>query len=50
MQKEEDTKPPDGQCAFFLSKKKRFCRFRPNKDQKYCAEHAAALGVKCAYL
>ncbi|KAK7501164.1 hypothetical protein BaRGS_00007649 [Batillaria attramentaria] len=39
-------KPPDGQCGFFLSRKNRFCRFRPNKGQKYCAEHAFALGVE----
>ncbi|XP_076441312.1 tRNA:m(4)X modification enzyme TRM13 homolog [Babylonia areolata] len=37
--------PVDGQCAFFLPRKKRFCRFRPIQDQKYCPEHACVMGV-----
>ncbi|ESP05541.1 hypothetical protein LOTGIDRAFT_102700 [Lottia gigantea] len=38
--------PKDGQCSFYLKKKNRFCRFRPNKDQKYCAEHSITMGVE----
>lgn len=26
-------------CSFFLTKKRRYCRFRPCNDQKYCSEH-----------
>lgn len=33
------------QCAYFIVRKKRFCRFKPNRDQKYCAEHTGLLGV-----
>ncbi|XP_046329279.1 tRNA:m(4)X modification enzyme TRM13 homolog isoform X2 [Haliotis rufescens] len=41
-----DSIPPDGCCAFFLPKKRRFCKFRPNTGQKYCAEHACVMGVQ----
>ncbi|XP_029642022.1 tRNA:m(4)X modification enzyme TRM13 homolog [Octopus sinensis] len=29
--------PPS--CSFYIKKKRRFCRFRPNNDDKYCSEH-----------
>lgn len=32
-------------CSFFLTKKKRYCRFRPCNDQKYCSEHIYLLNV-----
>ncbi|VDI29464.1 tRNA:m4X modification enzyme [Mytilus galloprovincialis] len=35
----------DGHCSFFLEKKRRFCRFKPNPGQKYCAEHTGLLGI-----
>ncbi|KAK3091884.1 hypothetical protein FSP39_023437 [Pinctada imbricata] len=38
--------PPSGQCAFFLERKKRFCRFRPSVNEIYCAEHAGLLGIE----
>jgi hypothetical protein len=37
--------PDEGKCAFFLQKKKRYCRFRPTGNAKYCPEHAGVLGV-----
>ncbi|XP_050401365.1 tRNA:m(4)X modification enzyme TRM13 homolog isoform X1 [Patella vulgata] len=39
-------RPEIGQCSFFLKKKNRFCRFRPNKSQIYCAEHSLEMGVE----
>ncbi|KAJ8316633.1 hypothetical protein KUTeg_005827 [Tegillarca granosa] len=43
---EPGNKPvPDGSCAFYLERKRRYCRFQPHVGQKYCAEHAGLLGV-----
>ncbi|KAL8596656.1 hypothetical protein ACOMHN_032598 [Nucella lapillus] len=41
----DQPQPAEGQCAFYLPRKKRFCRFRPNAGQKYCPEHACVMGV-----
>lgn len=35
----------ENQCAFFLTKKKRYCRFKSTANGKYCPEHAGILGV-----
>lgn len=35
----------ENQCAFFLTKKKRYCRFKSTTNGKYCPEHAGILGV-----
>lgn len=44
---EPGNKPvPDGSCAFYLERKRRYCRFQPHVGQKYCAEHAGLLGVE----
>ncbi|XP_064604725.1 tRNA:m(4)X modification enzyme TRM13 homolog [Liolophura sinensis] len=37
--------PKDGQCAFYVLRKKRFCRFPPHSGKRYCAEHAVFAGV-----
>ncbi|KAL4236979.1 tRNA:m(4)X modification enzyme TRM13 [Mactra antiquata] len=37
--------PPEGSCHFYVERKKRYCRFHPAKDVKYCAEHASVFGV-----
>lgn len=37
---------PEGSCAFYLERKRRYCRFQPHAGQQYCAEHAGLLGVE----
>ncbi|KAH9489457.1 tRNA:m(4)X modification enzyme TRM13 [Bulinus truncatus] len=32
-------------CTFYLTKKRRFCRFRPKQGQLYCPEHSCIMGV-----
>lgn len=45
MSKIEKADVPEGSCAFFIERKARYCRFRPNQGQRYCAEHAGLLGI-----
>ncbi|XP_060082028.1 tRNA:m(4)X modification enzyme TRM13 homolog [Ylistrum balloti] len=45
MSHSEKADVPKGSCAFFLERKARYCRFKPNQGQLYCAEHAGLLGV-----
>ncbi|CAG5120216.1 unnamed protein product, partial [Candidula unifasciata] len=35
----------DGQCHYYLTKKRRYCRFQPKEGQQYCPEHACMMGI-----
>ncbi|XP_041357033.1 tRNA:m(4)X modification enzyme TRM13 homolog [Gigantopelta aegis] len=38
--------PPENSCGFYLKKKRRFCKFRPNMGHKFCSEHSFVMGVQ----
>ncbi|BFZ17046.1 hypothetical protein BsWGS_20085 [Bradybaena similaris] len=35
----------DGQCHYYLTRKRRYCRFQPKEGQQYCPEHACVMGI-----
>lgn len=42
--------PLPGRCAFFVAKKKRYCKMVVGKGKKFCGEHGNVVGLFNAYL